>query len=433
MSDVTALPTKRDFSEIRANWRLLFATTLGTGLGFPCLAFYSIGIFAPLLTAEFHWSFASILGGLSLIPIVLLFGGPWIGHLIDKQGPRKIAAVSLVGLGVSYITLAFSTGSIVQYYASWIAIAVTGIGATPISYTRAVNGAFVKRRGLALGITLAGIGLFALTVKPLGAFLIQLAGWRAAIVVIGLLPIVIGAPVVLWGLPAKLEETAALTPRTQVPVTGLTVLEALRTRALWILVVVFVPLGFANAAPLPNMENILRSLRIEAHDIVTLTSLIGVALVAGRLVGGWLIDRIWAPLAGGIVLAAAAFACWLLSQDALSYSRAMLAVGLLGFAGGLEVDLLSYLIARYIGVRSYGMIYGTLFGLFAIGGGFGPSLLGLAYDRTGTYSQIMQLCAAMLASAGVLLLFLGRYPDRFPPRSVENKALPAETRSAVHT
>jgi predicted MFS family arabinose efflux permease len=62
-------------------------------------------------------------------------------------------------------------------------------------------------------------------------------------------------------------------------------------------------------------------------------------------------------------------------------------------------------------VRSYGAVYGTIFGLFAIGAGAGPSLLGYAYDRAGTYSQIMQACAVLLLFSALVLLALGRYPD----------------------
>ena len=74
------------------------------------------------------------------------------------------------------------------------------VGATAISFTHAVNSAFVARRGMALGITLAGSGVFAVWVKPFAHWTIEHFGWRATLVIIGLLPLVIGVPVVLWGL-----------------------------------------------------------------------------------------------------------------------------------------------------------------------------------------------------------------------------------------
>jgi MFS family permease len=382
---------------------------LGVGIGFPTLPFYSIGIFAPTLARVFGWPFASILGGLALTPLVLLIGSPLVGHLIDRHGARNIAVISFVALGMSYMSLALSTGSLVQYYASWICIAVSGMGTTPITFTRAVNTAFRRQRGIALGITMAGTGLFALSVKPLGGWLLNLAGWRGAIAIIGLLPIAVGVPAVWWGLPGKVSNHLPASP-AMTTTAGSTLGEAMRGRAYWLLVVAFVLLAFASGAPLPNMENILLSVHIPAGEIVTLTSLIGVSLIAGRLVGGWLIDWLWAPLVGAFILTGAALGCWVLSLKVVTHGQAVLAIVLLGLGGGVEVDLMSYLVARYIGLRSYGIAYGLLFGLFAIGAGAGPSLLGHAYDRAGSYSPSMRICAILLLCCAALLLMLGPYP-----------------------
>jgi len=417
--------SRSDYSEIRSGRGLLLAAMLGTGLGLPTLPYYSIGIFAPILAKTFGWSFASIFGGLGVVSVVLLFGGPLVGYFVDRFGPRHVAAISLCGLGISYMTLAFSTGSLIQYYASWFVIAVAGTGATIISFTRAVSGAFLVRRGLALGITLAGLGLFAFCVKPLAGWLIAVVGWRGAIIAIGLLPLVVGAPAILLGFPSAPTGSIGGQLRdahSAAPITGLSVRGAVQTRAFWMLFLAFIPISLASLSPLPNMENILRSVRIGPQDTLALASLIGIMMVAGRLIGGWLIDRFWAPLVGAIFLCAGAVGCWVLSQHAVSYREAMLAMVLLGFSAGVEGDLMSYLVTRYIGFRSYGVIYGTLFGVFSIGGGFGPSLLGYIYDRTGSYTQIMSACALLLLFAAGVLINLGRYSN-------EVQALQTEERS----
>jgi predicted MFS family arabinose efflux permease len=400
----SATPRLHVSSEIRSGWRLILAALLGTALGLPVLPFYTVGIFAPVWAEEFGWSFAGIFGGLIVTTAVLLLGGPLVGHLIDRRGARTIAAISIAGLGLGYTTLAMLDGSLVHYYVSWALLSLAGIGATSISFTCAINGTFIERRGLALGLALCGIGLFAFAVKPLAGWLIEVAGWRVAISTIGLLPLLIGAPVVLWGLPAK--QMTEVRPE----LSGLTLKEAVRTRAFKIMVCAFIAISFGNGAPIPHLENILRTAHIDARQIVTLTSFIGVALIAGRLAGGWLLDKVWAPALGAAVLAVAATGGWILSQQTITPTEAAVAILLLGFAGGAEVDLLPYLTARYMGVRSYGVVYGTIFGLFSVGAGMGPSVLGLAYDRLGSYSQIMTACVLLLLLAAGLLLSLGRYP-----------------------
>ena len=107
-------------SELRAGWRLIVAALLGTAFGLPTLPFYTVGIFAPIFASQFGWSFAAIFGGLIVTTLVLLLGGAWIGSVIDRRGARTVAAASLAGLGLGYMTLALLDGSIAQYYVSWL-------------------------------------------------------------------------------------------------------------------------------------------------------------------------------------------------------------------------------------------------------------------------------------------------------------------------
>ena len=393
-------------AELRAGWRLIVAAFLGTAFGLPTLPFYSVGIFAPIFAAQFGWSFAAIFGGLVITTLTLLLGGTWIGHMIDRRGARAIAAASLAALGLGYMTLALLDGSIAQYYLIWLMLSVAGIGATSISFTAVINTAFTRTRGFALGLALSGIGFFALVMKPLAGWLIDVAGWRTAIVAIGALPLFLAAPVALWALPTP---SAPAAPAAALP--HLALRDAIRTRAFVLLVCAFIAISFANGAPIPHLENILRTAHIDSHEILSLTAGVGAAIILGRIAGGWLLDRVWAPIVGVAVLSAASGGLLMLSHATLDAPTARLAILLLGFAGGVEVDLLPYLTARYIGVRSYGAIYGTLFGLFALGAGIGPTLIGWAFDRFNSYSQILTVCAGLLVLAAVLLLCLGRYPQ----------------------
>jgi MFS family permease len=402
----------REVSELRAGGRLLVASMLGAGLSFPSVPFYSIGLFAPVLAREFAWSFAGIFAGLAIASVVALLVGPFAGYLVDRWGGRLIAAVTLVGFGLSYMSLALSSGSIIQFYLSWVLMAATGVG-TGIAVTRAINAFFVARRGLALGITLAGVGLFAFGVKPLGAWLITILGWRGAFAVIGFLPLSVGACAVLWGLPRVAAGPSAGkgSPARQAgSSTGLSGREALRSRVFWTLLVAFTLAAFAIGGPLPNMENVLRVAHMNAHDVIALASVIGISQLTGRLGAGWLVDRAWAPLIGAVVLIAAALGSLALSQSALDYHASMLAIAGLGLAGGVEIDLLSYLIARYLGLRRYGLLYGAMYGGYVVSASFAPSIFARAFDRTGSYAQALHVGAILLVLAALTLLTLGRYP-----------------------
>jgi MFS family permease len=403
-------------NELHKGWRLIFAALLGMAMGLPALPFYTIGIFAPILADEFGWPFASTFGGLALITMGMLFVGPFVGMLIDRVGTRLVSSISLACLGLAYMTLAASHGSLISYYLSWVAIGIVGLGATPVAFTRAINDNFVGRRGLALGIVLSGTGLFAFLVKPLAHSLIGAVGWRGAIVIVGAFPLLIAAPVVYWGLAGTRGMSAAVVMGTAhaAPSNGMAAREAFRSRPFWLLAAVFVPMSLAVAAPLPNIENVLRSLQLSSAQIVQLASTVGVSILIGRILGGFLIDRFWAPAVGAVILTMGAIACYTFSLDGVSFTLAFVAISLLGLTAGAEFDLMAYLVARYLGMRSYATTYATLYGVFAVGAGFGPSLFGYIFDSTGTYSGIFRFCALLLVTGAVTILFLGPYPTLSP-------------------
>jgi len=354
---------------------------------------------------------------LMLASLMILLGGPFVGAFIDRKGPRLITVASLVGLGVSYMGLAAATGSMTVYYTAWVAMCVTGLGASAISFTRALNSVFVERRGLALGIALSGSGVFALLVKPFAAWCIDAFGWRVALVAIGALPVLIAAPLVWWGFPKNWTGANGNPAAVE---TGLSAKDALRSRAFWLLIVAFVGMGFGIGAPVPNIEAILHAQHLDPHAIVNAAALAGLSIIVGRLVGGWLMDRMWAPALAMIVLLLAALGCMILSQAHVTAFSAGAAIAMVGLTAGLEYDMLSYLVARYVGVRHYGAIYSILYGIFAIGAGGGPALLGRAYDLAGSYTTGLRICASVLVVSGVSLLLLGPYPTQFsrtPPGS----------------
>jgi MFS family permease len=137
----------------------------------------------------------------------------------------------------------------------------------------------------------------------------------------------------------------------------------------------------------------------------------GIALTAGRLLAGYLLDRIHAPHDAAIFfLKPLAGIAILLAGFAPQYAVA--AIVLIGMGLGVEVDLIAFLLSRYLGMKSFGEIYGYLFAIFMFGSGVGPYLMGMAFDVAGSYQPALIGLGLALMVACVLLLRLGSY--RFP-------------------
>ena len=403
------------YGEFRKGWPAVVSSLLAIGFGLSPMPIYTIGLFAPELARAFHWSFADIQFGFPIMSLCVLFASPTIGLLADRYGARPVSLISLSLFGLIFMSFSLSSGSLAQFYITFGLLASLGAGTLPMTWTRVVNNHFEVRKGLALGLALLGSGLFAIFIKPTGSWMIAHLGWRGAYAAIGALPLLIALPVAFFlfhdvDRSGDLASRRAADAARRAAAGGRTLPQALQSWRFWVLGLAIVPITFVVAALVSNMENILHTHGFTKAQAVPLTAAIGVAVIGGRLVGGWLMDRFWAPAVGCVLLIMPALACWLLAHGPLPTHLALLATVLTGVAGGIEYDLMAYLAARYFGLRSYSAIYGAIYGFFAIGGGVGPPVFGQVYDRTHSYQAILTVSAFALVASALLLLTLGRYP-----------------------
>jgi MFS family permease len=415
MNDLSAGANPSEKREFKRGWPIVLASMFGIALGLSPMPFYTIGIFAPTLAHEFNWTFAQIFAGITCTTLGVIIASPAVGFAADRFGVRPVALTSVVFFGLSFMALGLSNGSLPLFYATWFLLAVLGAGTLPITWTRAVNNGFHSGKGLALGLSLLGTGLFGYVIKPLAAWLMVEFGWRGAYVAIGALPLLIALPLGLLCFRDPGERVvdprqrlaAARSQAASTP--GSTMRETMAQWRFWLIALSFVSLAFAVGGLIPNMENILRIAGFQHSDIVRLTSLIGLSVIFGRIIGGWLIDRFWAPGVGLILLGAPAIACLILANPGLTGRNAMTSICLIGLAAGAEYDLLAFMVARYFGMKSYGSIYGALYSFFALGAGVGPVVFGSNFDRTHAYTESLHLACALFIIPAVALLSLGRY------------------------
>ena len=403
------------YDEFRKGWPIVLAGMLGVGLGLSPLPFYTLGVIAPHLAKEFGWGLGQIFFGLTITTFAVIVGGPGAGYLAMRYGARKVALSSLVLLSLTFMSLALSSGSLTQYYLTWGLVSLLGAGTLPITWTRGVNAWFERRKGLALGLTLMGTGLFGIVAKPFTAWLVNSFGWRGAFIGLGLLPLLIALPVA-WALFRNVDGDPNATG-VKVPLTGMTVAQALRDRRFWTLMGAFIPISFALGGPIPNMEKILLQGGLEAAVVIKLTMFIGLSALLGRLIGGWLIDRFWAPGVALVILLLPGISLWLLAHGPLTPATAVVSIVLVGFAVGMEYDLMAFFVARYFGMKSYTPIYSLLYVCFALGAGIGPAAFGWAFDRTGSYDGVLMGSFVGLVAGALAFLTLGRYRE-FPPEPV---------------
>jgi predicted MFS family arabinose efflux permease len=295
-------------------------------------------------------------------------------------------------------------------------MAVVGSGTIPVTWTRVVNTWFDKNRGLALGLTMAGTGVIGTFAPTAANTLIADYGWRGGYIGLGIAIAVVGLPILLLffrdrpALPDGHHDGSPHARERQMSL-GLSPREALRGYRFWVMGVAMFLICGGVAGLITNLVPLLTDKGMARPEAAAFAGVIGLSVIAGRLVAGWLIDRFWGPGVAFVFLIAPAISCLVLAQAAIDPALLWIAVPLIGLAAGAELDMLAFFTAKYFGMKHYGALYGGQFGFFAISSGFAPALFGTVYDRVGNYEPILLIAAVCFVIGAALFLTLGRYPS----------------------
>lgn len=392
-------------AEFAARWPVLAGAILGIGIGIIALPSPAIGVFLRDLQAEFGWSRTEISLGPTILIAGLAIASPLLGWAADRVSAAWITGVSLAALAGWLFLFSRLGPNLNLYYLSFAAMAVTACGAATLVYARAISANFIRGRGLALGVAMSGNGLTGIFLPMLLAPYAASAGWRQGFVALAALA-ALATPVVA-GLMSRSRSRAAI-PAADAEAPGVPLRDALRDPVFRTMAVTFalIPLG-ASGMHL-HLLAFLADEGVPPAKAGAIAGLGGVALIAGRVLTGWLIDRAFAPRIAAAMMAISA-AC-MAAMGLFGASAGWLGAVAVGLSIGAELDLIGYLVARYFGLRAYGRIYGLLYAAVLVGSALSPVAYGAVVDLTGAYVVAMLGGAALLATAAILFLTLRRFP-----------------------
>jgi len=402
--------------EWKTHWPLVLAASVG--FSFFSVMMGATGLFFEPLTREFGWSRTILSSGPSISSILTAILGPFLGALIDRYGSRKVVLPGLVLTIASIASFSLATGSEIQWLVLWVVFGIVAVTIKSTAWTAAVLGVFRHSSGLALGLTLSGTAVSQIVLPPLGNWLIAQFGWRVAFLLLG----------TGWGgitfllclfflfdahdrhdLGTQNTDNSKKVEMSALP--GLSSKEALRDAALWrIGVSNFVVMALTMGLTI-HLFPILTEAGIDRATAAWLTSLSGIAAIVGKLMTGWLLDRLKPNWVGGITLAAAALAFLLLVQGIRSPTLIVVAMLVNGYAAGTKTQITGLMTARYGGMRNFGKIYGVMAALMALAAGLGPTIAGITYDSYGGYTPFLLTGALGCLLGGLMMVSLPRYPE----------------------
>ncbi len=372
----------------------------------------SFSLLLPALIGEFGWERGLAAGAFSFGFLFSAVLSPFVGRVMDHHGPRLVIGVGVV-LMASGLLLAPWISKPWHLYAT-LGVLVGG-GANLMSFTAQslyLPHWFVQRRGLAISIAFSGVGVGAIIVLPWQQSLIVQEGWRAACWAMGLVLLLVVAPLNLLvrhrpeNLGLQPDGTPAPTAdplRPDVPAAGVvdtawaatewTLQRALRTGRFWWITVGYFCALFAWYAVQVHQTQYLIDLGYNATVAAWALGIVAVVAIPGQIFFGALSDRIgreWVWTVGCIGFAIC-YAALIAMELAPSLPLLYLMVASQGFLGYALTSVMGPIVAEIFHGPHYGTIFGAITVALIGGGAIGPWLTGVIHDSTGSYRLAFSL------------------------------------------
>jgi MFS family permease len=384
-------------------WIIVAVAFVTMGVGVNARTAFSL-LFPPILD-EFGWERGVTAGAFSFGFLVSAVLSPSLGRLMDRRGPRVVMemGVGLVAAGLLLATL------VRQPWHLYVTLGVlVGGGSICLSYTGQalfLPNWFVRRRGLAMSVAFSGVGAGSIILLPWLQHLIGRSGWRAACWAMGILVLVLLAPLNLLlkrrpedmgltpdGDPASRDAAAGGQAASAVdPVWAAvdwTLGRAIRTARFWWIALAYFGGLFSWYAVQVHQTKYLVEIGFSPTYAAWALGFVSLVGIPGQIALGHLSDRIgreWVWTAGSLGFAVCYLALLLMRQaptPALLYlmvvSQGALGYGLTSVIGAIPAEIFQG--------RHYGTIFGTLMLAAIAGGAVGPWLTGALHDATGSYT-----------------------------------------------
>jgi len=400
------------------------ATIVCIGLG----SLFALGVFLVPIERAMGWSRGAISTVALLNWAVMGLGSFCWGALSDRIGGRGVALGGgfLLGLG---LVLASQAQALWQFYLSFGVLVGFAVGAFYAPLTATTTRWFTVRRGLAVALVSAGIGLGILIIAPLARALTSAWDWRVAMLVLGDLAWLVIIPVALLLREPDQNRMTRDDAARDAEQREYTTREVLAAPQFWAIALTHFACCAAHSGPIFHMVTHATDQGVAAMAAATVLGVSGLASIAGRVGGGLLADRFGAKptLIAGLTVQAAMIFGYLFARDLGSFVALAL---VFGTAYGGVMPLYALVVREYFGEKVMGSAYGAVFLISTLGMGLGSFAGGAIYDRLGSYAWLF-LASFAIGAMAVVLAFTFRRPTRMggpemAPHTPRRSARPGE-------
>jgi MFS family permease len=398
--------------EFNRGWHVILLGLVGLATSASVTVLYAFGAMVVPLQQAFGWSRGEIQTGMTFYTLGSVVSMQLAGWLTNRYGLRRVALISLPVLSVFYLPLT-QIASLPQLYVGCVLITFAGVGTLHITWTQLITLWFSEHRGGALAITLTGSGVAAAVLPSVVTWAISVWGWQAGFVILALPPILLAFPLARLWLTNSGPVTHTGTVTDQLAGTPFS--SGIRMPAYWFMSAALVLVMVGILAMLTNIVPMLHDKGLSAATASKIFGAYGIALIVGRLLVGFLMDKFWAPAIAWLTLSLPAVGCLIFLFAQPSVPNMVFATLMIGTGVGAEIDVAAFLVSRYFGLKDYARLFGLLMAMLAGGGCIAPIVFGALYDRTGSYDLMLWVCTAIFFIGPLPFLGMSKYPNFITP------------------
>ncbi|KCZ45743.1 MFS transporter [Hyphomonas sp. CY54-11-8] len=407
-----------DLGEFKLAWRILILGVIGVAISANAALLYSFGTLVVPLEEAFGWTRAEVQTSVTALYLGAIVGLQIAGRANMRFGIRTVTLTSLILITATYFALTLLvpiTGSIWTFYLLIALLPVAGAGTLTVTWTELIAIWFKKNRGLALAIGLSGTGLSAAVLPPVMATAIKTLDWRAVFWIMGALNIALAFPLSYIWIDKQANRSGGKIAEAPIPANqpGWRYGRAMASRKFWTLNIALSLVVSAVIAMVTSTVPLLQDRGFEPIEAASIFSSFGAALISGRIVVGYLLDRVWPAGVAAAAILVPAVGCALILGGGTYTPALILGSFLIGFGAGAEFDIAAFLVSRHFGLRDYGRLFGFHLGLVTAAAAAAPLLVAALVAHSGTYTTTQVYSTICFAMGGLLMLTLGRAPKDF--------------------
>ena len=389
---------------------------------------YGFSLFYKRLIDHFGWTRTGLAGAISLSRLEAGVLGGIEGFLVDRYGPTRIILLGIILSSIGMIWLSV-IDSLIEFYLVFILLLTVGRSLSAmVAIDTTVANWFIRRRGTAIGILRTAVAVGAAGVIVVSWFINEF-GWRSAFVATGIGILLIGIPTAFVMKPR--QELYGLLPDGDSPVKtvdpathatsdtenqhypnndiGMTVTEALYSRAFWALSIGFAIRLMVTGAATLHAIPLVEDLGYSGATAAGVLGSMGMVSIVGRLGGGFMNDAFGTKPVAVASVCLLAVSCLILAY-AQNLWQVMLFVAIYAPSYGCSAATMPAIKGDYFGRKSFGSILG-LSGMVQMGGSMlGPIFAAYIFDTSGSYS------IAFLTFAGLLIISAAMFMSLKKPR-----------------